>query len=60
MVGALMLRHDLLQKGLLEGAAPAAVERRVKDGVGQALDALERGFATGRGLSSFEVELTGR
>ncbi|ACU72303.1 transcriptional regulator, TetR family [Catenulispora acidiphila DSM 44928] len=44
MVGALILRHDLLQKGLLEGAAPAEVERRVKDGVGQALDALERGF----------------
>lgn len=47
MVGALMLRHDLLQRGLLEGAAPADVERHIQNTVGQALDALERGFGTG-------------
>ncbi|GAA2005497.1 TetR/AcrR family transcriptional regulator [Catenulispora subtropica] len=44
MVGALTLRHALLQRGLLAGTEPAEVEQRMKDGVGQALDALERGF----------------
>ncbi|MEV0974566.1 TetR/AcrR family transcriptional regulator [Microtetraspora glauca] len=44
MVGALVLRHDLLQRGLLGGAEPTEVERQVKDVVGQALDAIERGF----------------
>ncbi|MEZ0112491.1 AcrR family transcriptional regulator [Catenulispora sp. EB89] len=44
MVGALMLRHDLLQQGLLGGATPTDVERQLKAAVGQALDALERGF----------------
>ncbi|MET9350019.1 TetR/AcrR family transcriptional regulator [Streptomyces termitum] len=44
-VGVLLLRHDLLQRGLLDGTEPAGVRRSVETTVGQALDALERGFA---------------
>jgi AcrR family transcriptional regulator len=45
MVGALILRHDLLQQGLLGEAEPTEVERRIRDVAGQALEALERGFS---------------
>ncbi|MEU8901090.1 TetR/AcrR family transcriptional regulator [Nocardia sp. NPDC048505] len=44
MIGALALRHHLLQEGLLEGASPAVVDKRMSDVVGQALDAIEVGF----------------
>lgn len=44
IVGALVLRHDLLVRGLLGGADPADVERSIGAMVGQALDVVERGF----------------
>jgi len=44
LVGVLMLRHDLVRRGLLSGLDPVAVERQIREVAGQALDALERGF----------------
>lgn len=44
MVGVLVLRHDLLRRGLLGGATPEEVERQVREVAGRALDAIERGF----------------
>ncbi|WP_043636445.1 TetR/AcrR family transcriptional regulator [Nonomuraea candida] len=44
MVGALILRHDLLHQGLLDGSTPAEVERRFKQTLGHTLDALDRAF----------------
>ncbi|MFD0558859.1 TetR family transcriptional regulator [Stackebrandtia endophytica] len=43
-VGVLMLRHDLVARGLLGHDDPATVEGQVRQVVGRALDALERGF----------------
>jgi AcrR family transcriptional regulator len=43
-VGILNLRQQVLSTALLERRAPRTVERRVRAAVGEALDALERGF----------------
>lgn len=43
--GVLGLRQEVLAGALLERRAPRTVERRVRRVVGEALDALERGFA---------------
>jgi AcrR family transcriptional regulator len=45
-VGVLNLRQAVLARALLERRAPRTVERRVRLTVGEALDALERGFPT--------------
>jgi AcrR family transcriptional regulator len=42
--GVLILRHSLVQDGLLAGHSPSDVERELHAIVGPALDALERGF----------------
>ncbi|QHC23617.1 TetR/AcrR family transcriptional regulator [Streptomyces sp. GS7] len=46
--GVLILRHSVVQDGLLAGRSPVGVRRRLNATVGAALDALERGFAEGR------------
>lgn len=43
--GALALRHDVVQSGLLADHPPGRLARDVRASVGAALDALERGFA---------------
>lgn len=47
-VGILGLRHDIVQAGLVRGDRPDDVERLVAATVGDALDALERGFRGAR------------
>ncbi|QFY14463.1 TetR family transcriptional regulator [Nonomuraea phyllanthi] len=42
--GVLIVRHSIVQEGLLAGCSPAIVRRRLHDTAGAALDALERGF----------------
>jgi AcrR family transcriptional regulator len=42
--GVLILRHSVVQDGLLAGRSPASVRRHLNATVGAALDALERGF----------------
>jgi AcrR family transcriptional regulator len=44
-LAVLLLRQDTLGDAILEGRAPRTVERRVRSVVGEALDALERGFS---------------
>ena len=44
-VGVMNLRAQVLGTALLERRAPRTVERRIRATVGEALDALERGFA---------------
>jgi AcrR family transcriptional regulator len=45
VTGVLILRHSLIQDGLLARRPPAEVKRQLDASVGTALDALERGFA---------------
>jgi AcrR family transcriptional regulator len=42
--GVLILRHSVVQDGLVAGRSPASVRRHLDATVGAALDALERGF----------------
>ena len=42
--GVLILRHSLVQDGLLAGRSPTSVRRHLNATVGAALDAMERGF----------------
>jgi len=46
LVGVLVLRHNIVQDGLIRCDTPRQVQRRVTGTVGKALDALERGFRT--------------
>ncbi|WP_043262780.1 TetR/AcrR family transcriptional regulator [Streptomyces sp. CT34] len=46
--GVLVLRHSVVQDGLVAGRSPVSVRRRLNATVGAALDALERGFADDR------------
>jgi AcrR family transcriptional regulator len=50
VTGVLILRHSVIQDGLLAGRSPADVRRHLDATVGAALDALEQGF-TLRGAS---------
>lgn len=43
--GVLILRHSVVQDGLLAGRPPGSVRHHLNATVGAALDALERGFA---------------
>lgn len=47
LVGALLLRHDVVQEGLVRRDPPHAVHERLREGVGTALDALEAAGLTG-------------
>ncbi|ONH23294.1 TetR/AcrR family transcriptional regulator [Pseudofrankia asymbiotica] len=44
LIGVLLLRHAVVQDGLIGRQTPNEVERHVRSAVGEALDALERGF----------------
>ncbi|TCN48161.1 TetR family transcriptional regulator [Rhodococcus sp. SMB37] len=44
LVGILMLRHNIVQQGLIDRDRPLDVEQQLSRTVAQALDALERGF----------------
>ena len=46
LVGVLVLRHHLVQDGLIAGNTPRQVQRRITGTIGKALDALERGIQT--------------
>jgi AcrR family transcriptional regulator len=45
LVGIVNLRNAVFADALLEGSAPRTIQRRVRDVVGGALDALDRAFA---------------
>ncbi len=47
--GVLILRHTIVQDGLLAERSPATVRRQLKATAGAALDAIERGFTETQG-----------